>query len=59
MSNPTGIPLPFLKDIHNYSKALYMVLMLVAHMLLGFVTYGIVKLLNIHKNKTEIKIETN
>lgn len=59
MSNPTGIPLPFLMNIHNYSKALYMALMLIAHMLLGFVTYSIVKLLNIYKDETKIRIKNN
>ena len=43
LSNPSVIPLPFLKDIYNFSHVIYTILIIVAHMLLGIVVYGVSK----------------
>jgi len=44
LANPAGVPLPFLKSIHNASQILYTTLLVVAHMAMGFVVLGVYKL---------------
>ena len=43
LADPGNIPLPFLWNIYNFSKVVYTLTIAIAHMLLGFVVFGVYK----------------
>ena len=51
IANPGNIPLPFLKPIYNFSPVLFSAIIVVAHLLIGFVVFGITKLAKRIKSK--------
>ena len=53
LSNPGVVPIPFLKTIYNFSKFLYMLTIIIAHMLLGFAVYGVNKGIELIKQPDE------
>ncbi len=44
ISNPYAIPLPFLATIYEFSHILYSILIIVAHMSIGFIVWGVYSL---------------
>lgn len=57
IANPSNIPISFLFNIYDFSKVLYSATIIIAHLLLGFAVFGIVKLVNLIKSKLSKKIE--
>lgn len=53
LTHPGVIPLSFLKSIHNYSPVIYTLIIVIAHMLLGFTVYGINKGIELIKQPDE------
>lgn len=53
ISTPSGIPLPFLFDIYDVSKALYTIIIIIAHLSIGFIVYGLTNLINLCRRKTD------
>lgn len=47
LGNPANVPLDALRDIYNYSQGLYTFVIVVSHIALGFVVYGICQLLEL------------
>ncbi len=58
ISTPSGIPLPFLFDIYNVSKALYTIIIIIAHLSIGFIVYGLMCFINLCKRKSDKDMST-
>ena len=52
VASPAGVPLPFLWSIYKYSQTIYSGGVIVAHMLLGFVVWGVYELIQKLKRKS-------
>ena len=63
LANPNKIPLAFLGEVYHLSQSLYTITIVIAHMLLGIVVYGICKFLELFGIKiideTEVVEEDN
>lgn len=59
ISNPYNIPLPILHTIYDNSHILYSIIIIVAHMLIGFVVWGIYLLCTIKSRKQSRISELN
>ncbi len=56
--DPSGIPLPFLFSIYNFSKPIYSLIIILAHLSLGFIVLGINRLIIFINNKQKAKKAT-